>query len=276
MLKSFTTLEKNEIDSIAIGGFDGVHVAHQVLLSKLTTEGALLIIHRGGLGLTPKYERCHYHDKKCFFLELESIKQVEAEDFVTLLLQEFPNLQKIVVGYDFHFGKERRGDVHLLKTLFTGEVCVVDEVFHENISIHSKKIKTFLAEGNIPKANVLLGREYSIAGEVIEGQGIGKERLYPTLNITSGDFFLPKEGVYACHVDIEGKVYPSVVFIGKRLSTDGDFSIEVHLLDEDFEQEVKKIRVSFVDFLRENRKFEDLGELKRQITQDIKEAKLTL
>jgi riboflavin kinase/FMN adenylyltransferase len=276
MLKSFTTLEKNKIDSIAIGGFDGVHIAHQVLISNLTSDGALLIVHRGGLGLTPRHERCLYHDKKCFFLELESIKEMEAEDFVKLLLSEFPNLQKIVVGYDFHFGRERRGDVNLLQSLFPGEVCVVDEVFHEDISIHSKKIKAFLAEGKIEKANALLGRDYIIEGKVVQGQGIGKERLYPTLNITSGDFFLPKEGVYASYVEIEGSRYPSVLFIGNRLSTDGDFSIEVHLLDEDFEQEVERIRIYFVDFLRENRKFMSLGELKEQITQDIQEAKLRL
>jgi len=276
MLKSFTTLEKNEIESIAIGGFDGVHVAHQILLSKLTDKGALLIIHRGGLGLTPKEERCHYHDKRCFFLELEDIKQVEAEDFVTLLLQEFPNLQKIVVGYDFHFGTGRKGDVTLLKSLFEGEVCVVEEVFHEDISIHSKKIKTFLSEGEVEKANALLGREYTITGDVIQGQGIGKERLYPTINMTSGDFFLPQDGVYACWADVAGEVYPSVAFIGKRVSTDGAFSIEVHLLDEDFSQEVKKISLRFVSFLRENKKFDVLSNLKKQITQDIKEAKLKL
>jgi riboflavin kinase/FMN adenylyltransferase len=276
MLKSFTTLEKNKIDSIAIGGFDGVHIAHQVLISNLTPDGALLIVHRGGLGLTPKDERCHYHDKKCFFLELEAIKQVQAQDFVMLLLQEFPNLQKIVVGYDFHFGKGRKGDIKLLKSLFLGEVYVVDEVFYEDISIHSKKIKTFLSEGEIEKANALLGREYIIKGAVIHGQGIGKARLYPTINMTSGDFFLPQDGVYACRVDIAGEVYPSVTFIGKRMSTDGEFSIEVHILDKDFMQEIENITVHFVSFLRKNRKFDNLDDLKRQITQDIAGAKLKL
>lgn len=276
MLKSFTTLEKSKIEAIAIGGFDGVHLAHQELISKLGAHGALLIVHRGGVGLTPDKERCLYHDKQCMILEFDKIKEVEAEDFVAFLQKEFVNLQKIVVGYDFRFGKGRSGDVKLLKVLFSGEVEVVSEIFHQGISVHSRKIKDYLSLGEIKTANRLLSREYALKGKVVSGQGLGKEKLYPTLNIDNGDFFLPKEGVYASRVKIAGKSYPSVSFIGKRLSTDGAFSIEIHILDEDFSQEVQRVELFFVDYLRENRKFDDLRDLKAQITQDIEEAKARL
>ncbi len=276
MLKSFTTLEKNEVESIAIGGFDGVHLAHQVLISKLGEKDALLIIHRGGVGLTPSDERCLYHDKKCMMLEFEKIKELQPEDFVRFIQKEFVNLKKIVVGYDFFFGKDRRGDIVLLKAMFAGEVQVVDEVFHEGLSVHSRKIKALLSLGEIQKANMLLGRTYAIKGEVIKGQGLGKKELYPTLNLCTGAFFLPQEGVYATKVKIKGREYPSVTFIGKRISTDEAFSIETHLLDEDFDEVVEKVELFFVEYLRENRKFEDLRDLKVQISQDIKEAKTKL
>ncbi len=276
MLKSFTTLEKNEIKSIAIGGFDGVHLAHQVLISKLGEHGALLIIHRGGVGLTPDDERCLYHDKQCMILEFEKIKEMEAEAFVHFITKEFVNLKKIVVGYDFLFGKERKGDIALLKALFLGEVEVVEEVFYEGFSVHSRKIKALLSHGEIKKANMLLGRCYAIKGVVIKGQGLGKRELYPTLNLSCGLFFLPAEGVYATKAKIHGYEYPSVTFIGKRLSTDEAFSIETHILDENFTEIVDNVELFFVDYLRENRKFEELRDLKTQISQDIKEAKAKL
>jgi riboflavin kinase/FMN adenylyltransferase len=272
MLKYFTTLKKDEIDSIAIGGFDGVHLAHQQLISRLTQKGALLIIHRGGLGLTPSIERDNYHDRASIMIEFAEIKEMQAEAFITFLESEFPNLKKIVVGYDFRFGKDRVGDVRLLQKYFSKKVEVVEEYFYDGVSVHSKKIKEYLSLAEIKKANRLLGRTYHIKGEIISGQGIGKERLYPTLNLKSGDYFLPKEGVYATYVKIKEQLYPSVSFLGKRLSTDNAFSIETHILDENFSESVERIELYFVDFIRENRKFETLRDLKKQITQDIETA----
>ena len=276
MLKSFTTFKKEKIDSIAIGGFDGVHRGHQVLIEKLTQNGALLIVHRGGVGLTPLDARCLYHDRDCIMIELSKIKEMSAEAFVLFLQEEFPALKKIIVGYDFRFGKDRKGDSTLLQKLFSGQVEVVEEVFYDGTSVHAKKIKSLLLEGKVSSANALLGRDYSIQGVVVQGQGIGKEALYPTLNIKTENFFLPKEGVYTTRARIQGIMYPAVTFIGKRLSTDEAFSIETYLLEEDFSKEVDNVEIFFVDFIRENRKFSDLGDLKRQITQDIEVAKLKL
>ncbi len=276
MLKSFTTFEKSEIEAIAIGGFDGLHRGHQALISKLGVKGALLIIHRGGVGLTPGDRRCLYHDKGCMMLELDSIKMMDPEDFIHFIQREFVNLKKIVVGYDFLFGRDRRGDVALLKEKFDGQVEVVNEVFYDGISVHSRHIKSLLLRGEVEKANGLLGRTYAIRAEVVSGQGIGKRELYATLNLKTDRFFIPKEGVYASRIAINERIYPSVTFIGKRVSTDGAFSIETHILDEVIVAEVAAVELFFVAYVRENRKFEDLRDLKVQISRDIQEAKLRL
>lgn len=277
MLKFFTTLEKEKIDSIALGGFDGVHLAHQKLLSYLTPQGAMLVVHRGGRGLTPREERCAYHDRGCIFVELASVKSMSAKKFVGFLEEAFPALKKIVVGYDFRFGLDRQGDVALLKRLFKGEVKVVGEVLHEGVSVHSQEIKRLLFEGEVAQANALLGREYSLKGRVISGQGIAKKELYATLNLDTGDFFLPRDGVYATRVKIAQVTYPSVTFVGSRESTDGLFSVETHILDRDFHEKIdEKVQLYFVDFVRLNKKFLDLRDLKAQISQDIRRVKTML
>ncbi len=277
MLKSFTTFKKDEILSLAIGGFDGVHLAHQQLASRLTEPGVFLVIDRGGIGLTPAEERCHYIDIGCFIVGLDTIKQISADDFISFLKENFPHLQKIVVGYDFRFGKDRQGDGVFLRANSDFEVEVVDEITIDGISVHSRTIKQLLQEGNISLANRLLGRAYRIKGIPIAGQGIGKQELVATINLQIGDFFLPKEGVYATWTEIGEERYASVTFIGKRETTDGNFSIETHLLEREIDfipQEV--VGISLIGYIRKNQKFETLQALKMQIEEDISVTKKLL
>ena len=276
MKRSSTTLKNDEIDSIAIGGFDGIHLAHQKLISHLTANGALMIVDNKNASLTPKTERCHYLNHACIFLTFSKIRDLSADAFVAFLQKEFKNLKKIVVGYDFRFGKDAQGDTIMLQELFDGEVVVIEEVFINNISIHSRVIRDMLKEGKIKEANKLLGRAYEIEGRVIQGQGVGKKLLYATLNLEVTDFLIPKEGVYATFTKIGDTKYRSASFVGKRVSTDEKFSIETHILDEDFKLTPKEVRIVFVDFIRENRKFEDLSLLKEQISKDIAQITSTL
>ncbi len=276
MLKSSTTLENDKIDSLAIGGFDGVHIAHQKLLSYLSKNGAMLSIYKHGLGLTPSLYRCRFVECGCILIDLESIKSMSSSDFVEFLKEQFPNLKKIIVGYDFRFGRDREGDVNSLKRLFHGDVIVVDEVKIDGISVHSRYIKELLKNADLKLAKKLLGRDYKILGEVISGQGLGKEALYATINIKVDDFFIPKNGVYASYTYIDSKKYKSVTFIGKRLSTDKNFSIETHLIDKKIELKEKEIEIEFIEYIRENKKFNDLDSLKKQITSDIDRAKKLL
>jgi len=115
----------NEIKSIAIGSFDGIHLGHQALIDKVD---ALVIIERNGGYLTPGYKRSLFTSKVCCFYHFDKIKSLTAEAFVHKLEVDFPALEMIVVGYDFHFGKGKTGNAEILQALCDREVLVVDEV----------------------------------------------------------------------------------------------------------------------------------------------------
>ncbi len=256
--------------AIAIGGFDGMHTGHQALFRELGDNGVIVVIETGYANLTPAKERQNYTEYPIVYLELEAIRHLDGEGFITLLKERFPKLQKIVVGYDFHFGKDRRYSYEDLRELFDGEVCVIDEVTHNGDSIHSHKIRAKLAIGDIKGANAFLGYNYTINGKKISGQGIGSKELVATINIEAKGILTPKEGVYVSvtKVDDEEHAHPSVSFVGHRVSTDGSFAIESHILDGKVICE-KKASISFVSFIRENKKFSTLEELKEAIQKDI-------
>ncbi len=262
-----------KIDAIAIGAFDGMHVGHQELFKRLGPKGAVVVIEKGTASLTPGKERCRYVQYPCIFFELSQIKELDAAGFLALLKKRLPNLKKIVVGYDFAFGRDRRYSIADLRKWFDGEVEVVDEVKVDGFAVHSRVIKELIQNGAIEKANRLLGRLYCIRGVVVPGQGIAKKELLPTINLKVSNFLLPKEGVYATETIIDGKRYSSVTFIGKRVTTDGKFALETHLIDTDLADTPENIEICFKAFLRQNRKFDSLQELKLQIQKDIERAR---
>lgn len=268
-------IKNDDVKAVAIGKFDGLHRGHMELARRVGKDGTLVVIQNHTAVLTPEKKRDEVLGKECFYYELESIKNLNGAEFVSLLKKDFPNLKKIVVGYDFTFGVGKSCKANDLKSLFDGEVEIVNEQFYDGISVHSFYIKELLQNENILEANRLLGREYSINAKVIKGQGLGKKELFPTLNLDFNNYVLPSDGVYATKTKINGKLYNSVSFIGIRLSADGKFSLETHVLDEDIEG-VSETEVFFVKFLRKNRKFDDLSELKKQISKDIKNAKEAL
>ncbi|MEA1879053.1 MAG: bifunctional riboflavin kinase/FAD synthetase [Campylobacterota bacterium] len=261
---------KNTIKSIAIGSFDGIHIAHKTLIDK---ADALIIIERNGGYLTPGFKRSYFTDKICCFYHFDVIKGLTPEAFVSKLKTDFPALETIVVGYDFGFGKNKAGNTETLEALFDGRVEVVQEVCVEGISVHSRTIKAYIREGNIAMANTLLGREYSIEGYVVSGQGLGKKELVPTLNLNVQAYEFPSEGVYATRTKVNGKWLDSVSFLGHRVTTDGSYAIESHILDVDIGVVFGDVQLSFLDFIRENKKFESLDALKVQINDDIAKAK---
>jgi len=260
----------NQITSIAIGSFDGIHIAHQTLIDK---ADALVIIERDGGYLTPGYKRSFLTDKVCCFYHFDVIKSLSPEAFIEKLQTDFPKLETIIVGYDFGFGKDKAGTAKTLQELFAGQVEIVQEVSVEGVPVHSRTIKAYLREGNIAMANMLLGRSYSIEGEVISGQGLGKKELVPTLNLNVKAYQLPREGVYATRTLVEGKWLPSVSFLGHRVTTDDSFAVETHILERDIGEVTGKVEMAFVDFIRANQKFESLETLKEQIVEDIQKAK---
>ncbi len=275
MLKSCFTL-KSSITSIAIGGFDGMHLAHQELFKRLDDTGAIVVIETGYANLTPKVHRAQYSTFPLFYYPLAEIKHLTPKQFLGLLKEEFPNLQKIVVGFDFKFGAGASGSIDLLQELFDGVVEVVNEFFCDDIAVHSRKIRDFISTGKIEKANQFLGKNYTISGVHIKGQGLGKKQFVPTINIECEDFLLPSEGIYATYSFVNGVKYPSVSFLGHRVSTDGKYAIETHILDVELEEIHSHIEIEFIKKIRENQKYDDLEKLKNQILEDIEVAKKIL
>ena len=259
--------------SIAIGGFDGMHIGHQALFDELDKNATIVVIETGYANLTPLEFRQLHTKHRVIYLKLDDIRHLGAKGFVDLLRVNFPKLTKIVVGYDFHFGKDRKYSYDDLKKIFDGEVVVVEEVKHNNDSVHSHKIRAKLQIGDIKGANEFLGHNYTIMGKRVDGQGLGSKELVPTINLHVKDFLLPKEGVYVTltRVDEEEHFHPSVSFIGHRVTTDDSFAVETHILDGEITCK-EKADISFVNFIRDNKKFDSLDELKGQIQKDIKAA----
>ena len=274
MKKSSSILvNKNTITSIAIGGFDGMHSAHQELFKRLDKNGAIVSIESGYANLTPRRYRQEYSIYPIYYYVLENIKHLEGDEFIKLLKEEFPNLQKIVVGFDFCFGKNRRYCTEKLKELFKGEVEIIDEIKIDNIPVHSRIIREYLKDGDIETATKLLGKEYKIYGHQIRGQGLGSKNFVPTINLKVDEFLLPKEGVYITKTILNEHEYNSITFLGHRVTTDGSYAVETHILDKDIINKEYIVQVKFLKKLRDNKKFEKFEELKKQILDDIESAK---
>ena len=337
----FATLQganREEVRAVAIGNFDGMHLGHQKLFERLGEQGAIIVILAGGgTKLTPFASRQAFTDKKIFYCDLRAIKSLSGSEFIELLRQNFINLQKIVVGEDFRFGRDRAWNVELLRREFRGQTCVVGEFCLSGGGVHSSRIKELLSRGRCEEAAELLGRDYEICGRIVRGQGRGAREFVATLNLEPGWFFIPKSGVYATVTSVCGARHKSVSFVGERLSTDGAYALETHILgdfagfeaglnsaqdcapccegqaahsaqnldeisacnsveistqnfaaSESLDAENKNLEaadknsgakfacVKFIKFLRENRKFSDLAQLKEQILKDATEAEAVL
>ncbi len=260
----------NSIKSIAIGSFDGLHIAHKTLADKVD---ALVIIERNGGYLTPGYKRTSYTSKICCFYHFDKVKSLTPEAFVRKLQEDFPLLEKIVVGYDFHFGKAKAGNAEMLQVLCNQEVIVIDEVSHEGIPVHSRTIKAYLQDGKVEMANKLLGRRYSIEGEVVSGQGLGKKELVPTLNLHIEHYQLPSAGVYATRTKVGNRWLNSVSFLGHRVTTDGSYAVETHIIGKELGEVKGRVSIEFIASIRENKKFDSFDALRVQIDNDIDTAK---
>lgn len=337
----FATLDganRDNVRAVAIGNFDGMHLGHQKLFENLGEYGAIIVILAGGgTKLTPFASRQAFTNKKIFYCDLRAIKSLSGGEFIALLRQNFINLQKIVVGEDFRFGRDRAWGAEFLRREFRGQTCVLGEFCLSGGGVHSSRIKELLSRGQCEAAAELLGRDYEICGRIVRGQGRGAREFVATLNLDASGYFMPKSGVYASLTRTESKEFASVSFLGHRLSTDGAFAIETHILEnfagfeaglnsaqdhapccggqaahsarnsdeisarnsteistqnfaasESLDAENKNLEatsknsttkfvcVKFIKFLRENRKFSDLAQLKEQILKDASEAEAVL
>ena len=256
----------NNITSIAIGSFDGIHKAHQKLISKAE---AIVVIERNCGNITAGYRRASFVDIPVFFYHFRNISKLNPTQFIDMLMLDFPKLENIIVGYDFKFGYKKSGNISHLKSIFKGKVTIIEEIFYNNISLHSRVIRDAIKSSDLKLANSMLGRYYEIDGKIIKGQGIGTKELVSTINIEANNYALPKNGVYATKILINNIWYKSISFIGIRESTDNKFAIETHIIDKNIILNSHYTTIKWLKFIRENRRFDNLKELKLQIERDM-------
>jgi len=299
-LENITQPFKNAV--ITIGNFDGVHIGHQALFHEVIEKADAIDGTSIAMTFDPHPIRVlqknnnppliTLQEQKTELIERSGMQVVicipftkqfaslSAEDFIKNLLIDKIGMKAIIVGGDYTFGKNRKGNLAVLKSLAPQlgyEVIVANWVkAARNVSdrISSTRIRELVMAGKVEPARKMLGRHYQIRGRVVKGRDRGGKLLgIPTANINLQDELCPKTGIYAVTVEYDNRLYKGVANIGYSPTfDDNEFTVEVHLLDftEDIYDE--KIRVNFIERIRDEKKFADISELKEQINQDIKTA----
>jgi riboflavin kinase/FMN adenylyltransferase len=199
-------------------------------------------------------------------------------DFIQQILVDKIQTKCLVIGYDHKFGKNREGSFDYLQAHSEELGFAIEEISRQDIDdmgVSSSKIRIALESGDLPTATSYLGRPYSLTGEVVIGQQIGRSIGFPTANIQVKDDYklLPKNGFYAVTVHVEDQQYKGMLNLGNRPTVSGEQkTIEVHLFDFAGDLYHKSLTVNFIQFLREEKKFADLEALKAQLILDQEKA----
>ena len=285
---------------VTIGNFDGVHWAHQTIFKKVIERardlhGTSVVItfepHPIKL-MSPKKAKpliTLLEQKKelvisqgiDIFLVIEftlEFAAISARDFVKDVLVDKLEIKEIVVGYDYAFGRNREGNIKVLREmghLLNFNVQQVDPVYVGKVLVSSTSIRNLIMEGNISGAKKLLGRNYQIRGEVIRGRNRGGPLLgYPTANLKLTDELIPKEGVYIVSMDIGSKIYQGLTNIGYNPTfKDKTLSVETYVFDLSTNILKQKIKVNFLSRLRDEITFASGKELSQQISKDVNQAR---
>lgn len=212
----------------------------------------------------------------------KAFAELNAEEFIKKILIDKIGVKTLVVGYDHRFGKNREGTfsdlLNFSKKYYFG-VKEIEAFDIENATVSSTKIRNSLLKGDISIANKFLGRNYQICGKVIEGNKIGNKIGFPTANIKTDndEKLIPADGVYAVKVKLNDSVYGGMLNIGNRPSIDGaKWSIEANIFDFNENIYDKKISVYFLAKMRDEKKFDSIDELKKQLAIDEKNARLLI
>ena len=299
---TFSKLKKyNYTDSIiSIGSFDGVHLAHKIIFDKMSVlkkqkNSKSIVI---TFNPSPKFVLQNKNINQNYLLtDLENknnlIKKagidilviisftkktalITAGNFLNKIINSF-NPSHFVMGYNHNFGYNREGDVDFIRLQSKDrfKVHLIKEQRNSNKnSISSTKIRKYISIGKIEKANILLGRQYSLTGFVVKGQGVGRKINFPTININPLNNYqlIPFRGVYFVNLIIENQLYSGMCNIGFKptLTNSKEESIEVHIfsvgIGKDFYK--KEVEIFFIKYLRNEIKFKNLEFLRRQLEKD--------
>lgn len=290
---------KNEKKAVALGFFDGLHLGHIEVIKQalLREDQPSAVFTFSGKSLPPKLKSgesiISFDFKKqllknmgvsfIYAPDFEKIRNLSPEDFFKKIVLEELNAGFVSCGYDFRFGKGGRGDARLLKSLCeeTGtKISVVAPFKVDGVTVSSTLIREFIRNGEIEKANKFLGYELTYENEVVTGKKIGKALLgFPTINqyFTDG-LLIPKAGVYKSWTQIENKTFPSVTNIGVKPTIAVDKGemrkpmLETHIINYSGNLYGERLKVILRSFIRPERKFKNLDELKNQIGKDKEKA----
>jgi len=299
IIRGLNSIKLGNIGCVAsIGNFDGLHLGHRKIINQLKEKSTALNLPLTIISFEPlpsEYfmpeppARIYPQRDKVRLLQSLGVDnflclkfdaafaQQSPEDFVNKILIEKLGVKYFVVGDDFRFGHQRKGDFQLLKKIGDEKgMQVVDTPTcdHDNKRISSTRIRTLLEAGNIQSANELLGTRYQLSGRVRHGDKRGRTIGFPTLNMKVLDHLAPARGVYAVRVSgLTDKPLNGVANLGARPTVNGtENRLETHLFDFEGDVYGKYICVELVEFLRAEQKFDDFGALKLQILNDAEHA----
>lgn len=292
------TLEK--ATAVTLGKFDGVHMGHQKLISivkeKAAEYGLLSAAYtfdRIPLSICPQRhqhfittnsERRMIMEQLGLELEVEypfteELMNTEPEDFIQKVIIGQLNAKVVVVGTDYHFGKDRAGNAALLAEKgpqYGFETVVVEKEKYQEREISSTYVREELRAGHMETVNVLLGRPYSVYGIVCRGNQLGRQLDLPTMNIYPPESkLLPPNGVYASVTVLDGQVFYGVSNLGTKptVSDRPGIGVETHLFNYEGEAYGQQIEVRLLHFLRQEIRFDSVEALKKQMETDVTFAK---
>lgn len=286
---------------VTIGNFDGVHLGHQRLLAHLVSKAKVYGMSSTVMTFDPQplefFNRSQvtvprltnlrekfYHLADCGVDQVlvlsfdESLAALTAHDFVQKILYERLQAKHVLVGEDFRFGSQRLGDCSLLQKLgrechFTCEMMPMQQIDNERVS--STRLRQALAKFDSAQVKKLLGHAYSMMGRVMYGAQRGRQWGFPTANIYLQRLLTPVQGVYVVRVHgVANQAWPGVANVGVRPTVDGTRCLlEVHLLDFDRDIYRQYVEVEFCGKLRDEKRFADIGLLREQIAEDVRQAR---
>lgn len=288
---------KEKGTAVALGYFDGIHIGHKEVLNKalsiaetenLVPVVMLFDIHPRKLisGNIPPMLTSE-EDKREILTEMgftvvdfnfREAMNYEPEEFIEKIIVDKLNAKAVSCGFDYHYGKGGKGNSETMREdLQKRDIAFfsAEPVFLGEDIVSSTQIRKYIINGDIEKANAMLGEYFAYDFEVVRGDGIGRTIGFPTINqFFPEDFIVPKYGVYASLAKIDGKEYPAVTNVGVRptVATDSMRS-ETCILDFSGDLYGKKVQVKLVKYLRNEMKFPDIQALSRAIEKDIESAK---
>ena len=300
---SFDTVIVDSPTAVTIGMFDGLHLGHLKVIdgclsTSKTNQLKTCVIsfsnhpadHFTGKRnelLMPMQEKIDaFENLGIDYLVIipfdAYIVELPAKNFIHELLIGRLKAEKVVLGYDNHFGKNREGSISFINEHFGDvlETIAIDVAKVDEVIVSSSQIKKYLSEGDITKANAMLGLPFSVSGIVVHGNQNGRKIGFPTANMAlkADNKFIPQLGVYLCQVKIEAGLFFGLTNMGYRptLNKDDGIHIETHVLDFDGELYGQRIEIQFIEKIRSEKRFDSFEDLKNQIAADLAWARMFL